>query len=202
MFVLCPFVGCGTQKNIRDNSVWARVKDNMKNISVDALINDYCTYNEYRDTILSFLGSVSFGDVPYSEIERYCNKSEVEDDLFYFFDSVRYEREMTVIDHLANLSFSELGKFYIDNHDALSFLKPMFQVSIVDELPDWDYPDVKMIRNCFFDTDFYPEIDSIYQLKRDVAIEKMMEDLDDYFTSEGLNTFLTQNFQITHECDH
>ena len=63
---------------------------------------------------LSFLGSVSFCDIPYSKIEWYCNKSETEGDLFYFFDSVRYEREMVVVNHLSNLSFSELGKFYID----------------------------------------------------------------------------------------
>lgn len=184
----CSFTQCKStlfnKNNTWNNSVWKQVDGHLKEGTVKDLIEDYRTIADYRDTISRYLNDITYTELAYLQVEQYRDISNDIDELYNFFDSIVQERQNETLIVLLGLSEPELGNYYKNHCDSLPFMKSYLKQTLVDELPNGSYFYTKQIRGCFESTDLYPEIDSIYQFQREVVLEIIMEELNEYFSYE------------------
>ncbi len=178
IFVLFFFLSsCGTSQ---------LVKEHIKSDNIAELINDHNNLKSNKQKkIESFIFTKhDFSKNSYGELKTFRDKS-ISDNLRIKFAQIIDAREDSILAVLDGYEkITDIASYYKKHADEQPFLNPIIAGTLLQNIQNYEYSDVRAIYREFKNTDIQDSIYTIYQEKRSQALPLAMNSVDKYCKSE------------------
>ena len=128
------------------------VQGHINNQNVESLIKDFNDTPKYQNDIFSCLfGQIDYGKYSYQQIEGFRQMS-TDELLKDGFKDILSDRKASILKQLSGEELDVVAKFYKDNYNRLPFLSAYIDSTIVSNIEQMTYNDMKYAAHLFKDT--------------------------------------------------
>ena len=184
--VFCILLSSCKSKDIIANPMsedMYQINTDLLNNDLPALIKDYTKYPLYKNyTYNVIFGDIDFNKFTYTELLEYRDTEIAE--LKDGFNAVIEQRQQTIIDSLSEGSIDKLVLHYKTNLNQHDFLDDFINQTLVSNINEMEYPEIKYLAKRFEDTKFFEKFHSKrIELKNQMS-KQIKKDIDSYAKTE------------------
>lgn len=168
---------CGTPKI---------VKEHIETDNILGLIDDYASQSPKNKKIIEkhIFAHHDYSKNTYGELKNFHNKSQSEN-LMWKFSGIIKNREDSILSILDGFDkIKDISSYYKKHEDEQSFLTPIIAGTLLQNIQEYEYKDVRTIYREFKNTEIKDSIYPIYVEKRSHALPAAMNSVDKYCKSE------------------
>lgn len=160
------------------------INDHYYNDDLDALINDYELYPQYKEYICELIFvDYDFSRMSYDEIFFLKEDNVFKPDILEGFKEVLEERKYFILGQLNEMSIDSLYAYYMKHPLQRGFIGEYLDSTIIKVMPEMEYPDIKYLANLFDGTQVGEKMRQIQQEQK-AKKTTLLEDLDEFTLRE------------------